>query len=301
MRAVPFAIIFLMILAIPVAAQIDYFNGMATLGDDRVEHHIVMRFSGPVNSLKWSLPFNVYNLKTEAEFQINCSAEKGIACTMSAQPNKTAILDFTSKAEVIEEDGKQIYRLDYTFPLAIESAIILIRLPERAVLAEEPVNASYLPADGNVMTDGKHIIVYWERKGLKAGDGLVFSVKYKAPKISTESYLWLVPIPIIIAIPIFLAILYLVIKRLRRQIITEVLLPEEKAIIDFLKQKGGKALQKQIARELDFSKAKVSRVLKVLRKKGLVHIEPVSGRENRVLLRYEKRKEDREEDSTGAH
>ena len=38
-------------------------------------------------------------------------------------------------------------------------------------------------------------------------------------------------------------------------------------------------------RETDFSKAKVSRLVKNLKERGVVDIEPVSGRENRIILK----------------
>ena len=281
-----------MLLLLPTAlAQVDLFSAVASLEDGGIRHHVILRFSEPVQKLEWLLPYQVWDLKLNPDFQAECWIENGIKCQMQAEANKSIILDFWTSQDSWTTGEKKTVRLDYTFPFKIRKAIIFIKLPEQAVLAEVPANASFLPGDGKVMTDGKHIIVYWERDRLEAGEGMVFSVSYQAP-VKGFDFFWLL---FLLPIPALLAVFWL--RKMRRQILTEVLLPEEKAVVELLEQNKGKLLQKQIAKQLDFSKAKVSRILKSLRKKGLVRIEPVSGRENRVLLRYEKR--GKEEDSQG--
>ncbi len=59
---------------------------------------------------------------------------------------------------------------------------------------------------------------------------------------------------------------------------------DERKVLSILAARGGKVLQKHVVRESGFSKAKVSRLLKAMGWRGLVKLEPVSGRENRVLL-----------------
>ncbi len=59
---------------------------------------------------------------------------------------------------------------------------------------------------------------------------------------------------------------------------------DEKRVMSILAARGGKVLQKHVVRESGFSKAKVSRLLKAMGWRGIVKLEPVSGRENWVLL-----------------
>ena len=70
-------------------------------------------------------------------------------------------------------------------------------------------------------------------------------------------------------------------------VIESVLNKDENAIVSILKRHDGKAGQKVIVRESDFSKAKVSRLVSNLKERGVVDTEPISGRENKVILKIE--------------
>lgn len=293
MRFAILSVLSMLLLVQTASAEIDYFNGMATLKDNTVEHHIIMRFSEQVSTFEWTLPFDIYDLRTESDFKADCRIErKSIKCTLLTEPNNTLTLKFSSKLEVSEEDEKKVYTLYYTFPLITKFAIVFIKLPLQSILSEDVTNTSFFPQDGKVMTDGKHIIIYWERNDLKAGEGLTFSVKYMMPeKPSFDAYIWHILIPTLAIVIIVPLVAIYIIRRVRRKVIVEVLLPDEKVVIDFLRQKGGETLQKHLVRELDFSKAKVSRLIKALEKRGVVKVVPVSGRENRIILveKHEKR------------
>ena len=58
-------------------------------------------------------------------------------------------------------------------------------------------------------------------------------------------------------------------------------------IIDILNKYSGKIGQKVIVRESDFSKAKVSRLVKSLKGRGVLDTEAISGRENRIMLKMD--------------
>jgi uncharacterized membrane protein len=68
------------------------------------------------------------------------------------------------------------------------------------------------------------------------------------------------------------------------RVIASVLNADEKRIVDIISASGTGALQKHVVKESGFSKAKVSRLVKSLGSRNIVKIEPVSGRENRILL-----------------
>ena len=53
-------------------------------------------------------------------------------------------------------------------------------------------------------------------------------------------------------------------------------------------------------RESGFSKAKVSRLVSNLRERGVVGVEPISGRENRVLLKTGKKEPDEKGENAAA-
>jgi uncharacterized membrane protein len=60
---------------------------------------------------------------------------------------------------------------------------------------------------------------------------------------------------------------------------------DEKKIVDIIAKHGSEVRQREIVRETDFSKAKVSRLIKNLKERGVVDIEAISGRENKIILK----------------
>jgi hypothetical protein len=286
-------LLFIFFLTIPVAlAQIEYYGVESTINLDQIDYAITLKFLQPTENFVWQTDFSFYNLSVESAFQSNCVAKlKQINCNFSGMSNESRIvkLKFSSLEGIEQLDSKLRYRASYTIPFSIDRAFILIKLPEKAVLAEQPANASFTPADGKVMTDGRRIMVYWDRSNLTAGEGLLFSVSYTLPTPPFDYF----GIALIVIIGAFIvSVGFLIFRKIKiRKILTAVLTSDEKAIIDVLTKRGGQALQKQIVRETDFSKAKVSRLIRALQKRAILKIEPVSGRENRVILvleRYEK-------------
>jgi uncharacterized membrane protein len=175
--------------------------------------------------------------------------------------------------------------VNYGIPFPIENTFILIRLPRNDILAGEQ-NESYFPTTGGTLTDGKHIMVFWEDEGLETGENLQFSILFTRPAITDIFSFAFYAMLIVAVVAVVVATIY--IKRIRGTkfaVMKSVLNKDEKRIIDILAHKEGRAGQKVLVRETDFSKAKVSRIVKSLKERGLVETEPISGRENRVILR----------------
>ncbi|MBU1135730.1 MAG: hypothetical protein KKG13_04430 [Nanoarchaeota archaeon] len=70
----------------------------------------------------------------------------------------------------------------------------------------------------------------------------------------------------------------------RMRVVTSVLREDERKIVDILEKHEGKVIQKTLVRETDFSKAKVSRLVKNLKERGIVDAEPI-GRTTKVTLK----------------
>ncbi len=282
----------LLVLLLPtVCAQLEYYGVESVIEADRIDYIVTLKFAKPTQQISWESDFAIFNLSPEAEFGVECSSKvKLITCNFTgmSETQRLVKLSFSSLEGVERLDGKLRYRASYTIPFHIERAFIIIKLPEKGVLVE-PTNASFSPADGKIITDGRRIMVYWDRVNLTAGEGLLFSVSYVLP---TEGFDYLSIALIVIALVIFGFGGLFVLRRVKmKRILTAILTADEKAIVDVLGRRGGQALQKQIVRETDFSKAKVSRLLRALQRRGVVRIEPVSGRENRVILVLERHEE----------
>jgi uncharacterized membrane protein len=165
----------------------------------------------------------------------------------------------------------------------------IIKLPPKAGLAMEVANESFFPPDGKILTDGKRIIVSWEKRNLTTEDSLNFSVLFDL--VGTGGLLWDVLIVVLTTVVIIIMIVVAVYVRrgttlVKREIkILPLLNADEKRIVDMIAKQGGEARQRLLVKESDFSKAKVSRLIKNLKERGVVDIEPISGRENKIILK----------------
>ena len=68
------------------------------------------------------------------------------------------------------------------------------------------------------------------------------------------------------------------------RVVTSVLREDERKIVGILESHEGKVIQKVIVRETDFSKAKVSRLVKNLKERGIIDVEPI-GRTTKITLK----------------
>jgi uncharacterized membrane protein len=287
----------LLLLAAAPSAQaigLKYYGIEDIINDDlTVENKITLRFSEPIAHLDYHLDFKVHNLTVSNDLSSDCEVKdrdggSTVSCDfagMSGDKNQV-VLNFMTKDVIRQVGGNFQFSVNYGVSLPIERTFTLIRLPENNVLAGDVANMSFFPQNGKIITDGRHIMVYWEMENLTSGSNLQFSVLYSKPGGVSDTILMGTALA-------FIIIMIVVVLLLRRQRPAErpptsVLNRDEKAIVDILEKNNGKALQKVLVRDTNFSKAKVSRLVKNLRERGVVEIEPVSGRENRVILKLGK-------------
>ncbi len=289
-------VITLLLLSMPaMAVGLEYYGIEDHIRSDMtVLNSVTLKFDSPISHLEYQLDFRAYNLTASSNFQSSCeiadrNGKSSIVCDFAGMPLDNLLkLDFVSKDGVVKSGNEYKFTVNYGISLPIKRVFVIIALPEKAVFSREPVNASYFPGDGEIMTDGKHIMVYWEKENLNSGDDLKFSTFYGMPAAFDVTGLFVLLGPIgggIIIVAVGLG--YVMLKRVpkSREILHSVLNSDEKRIMDVLHSREGRCGQKILVRETDFSKAKVSRLIKNLRDRGVIKIEPISGRENRIVLK----------------
>ena len=193
------------------------------------------------------------------------------------------IMNYKTVNSVRRVDNKYQFTMNYPVSLPIDQAYIIIKLPENGVLAGENVTESYSPPDGNILTDGKKIMVYWERNGLAVGENLQFSVLYDMPITGGPLFNVIIVSLTLIIILVMVGITFYIKKSVKNtaDIVSSVLNEDEKKVTEIIKKNGGDVIQRNIVRETDFSKAKVSRIVKNLKDRNIVEVIPM-GRKNRI-------------------
>lgn len=299
-----------------MSVELEYYGVESQINPDMTVHNtVIMIFLEPAGSLEYQLDFRIYNLKTKSNFPFaECAnSENAVGSIISCQ--FTGMSDENSKLtieydtnEIISKNGETFrFGVDYGFDTTVERSFTTIKLPENSVLAEEVANRSFFPQTGHIASDGKRIMVYWEKEGSDITNNQQYSVLYELPSSRDPLFNYVIVILTFVILVTMIAIaIYL--KRSPKgerdkhiDAISSVLNRDEKAILSILKSHDGKAGQKIIVRETNFSKAKVSRLVKNLRDRDVVETEPISGRENRVMLKdktKEKADEKTEEQKT---
>lgn len=294
-----FIAVFICIMAMSAeAAELDYY-GIETVVNQNfmVYTTTTLIFDTPINHLDYNLDFNIKNLSVNTLSGTNrCSFENVgsgsvINCDFySMSPEDTTIkLSFATTNAVKRIGDDYEFRATYPIAMPTDRMFSIIKLPPKGVLAREVANQSFFPPDGKVLTDGKHMIVSWEKKNLTVDDSLSFSVMFEV--VGTGGIMWDISIVALTAFVIIAMVLIAVYMRkgagpVQKEVkVLPFLNKEEKKIVDIVAKEGGEARQRLLVKETDFSKAKVSRLIKNLKERGVVDTEPISGRENKVILK----------------
>jgi uncharacterized membrane protein len=280
------------------AAELDYY-GIETVVNQNfmVSTTTTLIFDKPITHLDYNLDFNINNLSVDTMSGTSrCGYEnvgRGsvIQCDFfSMSPEETTMKLSFSTANAVKRIGDE-YEFRTTYPIAMptDRMFSIIKLPPKGVLAAEVANQSYFPPDGKVLTDGKHMIVSWEKKNLTVDDTLSFSVMFEI--VGTGGMMWDVSVVALTSLVVIAMIAIAVYLRrgagpVQKEVkVLPLLNKDEKRMVDIVAKQGGEARQRLLVKESDFSKAKVSRLIKNLKERGVVDTEPISGRENKVILK----------------
>ncbi|MCK4496693.1 MAG: hypothetical protein KAU24_00750 [Candidatus Aenigmarchaeota archaeon] len=278
-----------------LAVGLEYYGIDSEINDDMaVSSKVTLKFDSAISHLDYRFDFEIYDLEAEADFNwVNCELDvregmSDVSCDFMGMSSakKTLILEFKSKTGIKMVNDRYQYSFEYDISLPVERLFVSIKLPRNGILAEEVANESYFPPDGEIFTDGRHIIVYWERQNLDEGDSAQFSILYTIPLVGGMFYNIIITVMTLVVIVVMVGLAFYI-RRAPKTIdaVKAVLNRDEKIIVDILNNYKGKMGQKVIVRESDFSKAKVSRLIKSMKERGIIDIEPVSGRENRIMLK----------------
>jgi len=163
----------------------------------------------------------------------------------------------------LEKNSKNFFLFDLKLP---EGTWVKLRLalPQGSWLERS------FPEAG-ISTDGKRIYLSWERR--LGRDSMTIFVIFGTQQ-SLSWLLLLLPIPILL-------FLWFYFRKPREKLY---LLPDEKLVFSLIK-KQGELRQRDILKQVDFSKAKVSRIIRRLQEMGLIEVVP---RGNTNLIRLKK-------------
>ncbi|HLD78171.1 MAG TPA: MarR family transcriptional regulator [archaeon] len=292
-----FAILLLALLLVPSAAaapSLEYLGLEHKLGENGTAlGKLTLSVGTTVSTLDYRFPYRISGLAVASNFpDATCvpadfAGWTGISCAFAkATSEKNQVVLTYAIPEAYGTSIPAIFSASYDVPLPVKEAFVSVRLPP-GIFLDNSTGEPYFPADGSILTDGRSITVYWDYQNVTTDQTIPVRVRFTLPSSGEQPTDYLIPALALLAILAVALASYFThqyTKRRARSAVAAVLNPDEHRLIGILKAKGGKALQKMLVRETDFSKAKVSRLVNSLKSRGIVAVEAVSGRENRIVL-----------------
>jgi hypothetical protein len=206
-----------------------------------------------------------------------------------SEEESTIKLSFSTRDAIKRVGDDYEFKATYPISMPTKRMFSIIKLPPNGVLARAVANQSYFPPDGKILTDGKHMIVSWEKKNLTVDDALSFSVLFEV--VGAGGFIWDASIMALTGIVVIVMVAVAIYMRRgsapgKPEVkVLPLLNKDEKRIVDIVAREGGEARQRLLVKESDFSKAKVSRLVKNLKERGVIETEAISGRENKIILK----------------
>ncbi len=186
--------------------------------------------------------------------------------------------------EPIQEDNSMFFIEDNALPFVADSIDLSITLPENVRLTEplSSPTASIIPKPSTSQTDGQFLIFTWQREDISE---LPVFISYKrVEEQSTLGFLIILGIIFAVAAVVISFILRDSDKSKKPDFISSHLKEDEIVVLNALKMKEGQTTQATLRVVTGYSKASLSRILKELEERNIVHREQ-QGNKNIVTLR----------------
>jgi uncharacterized membrane protein len=290
------AVFAVVVMSATVSAQeIEYYGIESHIEKNMtVLNEITIDFSEVVDEFELALNTPIYNLEAESKYsKAECvdtyDGKTMISCQFESlgSNEKTKLhLSFETQGEIEQKNGGFEYKTTYPIDYFVNRTFVSVYLPVSGTLATQNTEDSVFPRYGKVISDGTHIIVYWEKEDVIHGDDLIFSVAYNVPPELSSFYDLAIIVVIAVIIIVSLGVFYIRTTHKPKQtlkVVMPLLKQEEKILMDILNSHKGEINQKIFVRESDFSKAKVSRVVAGLKERGIIEVVHM-GRTNKIRL-----------------
>jgi len=274
-------IVVLLFLLTPVAhAKLQYLGIDGKILDDQLKVRVTV--FKPESNFSLGVLSDIKNLTSNS----NCFVDgQTIYCS---NINVSSLnFEFVSTNAISKSEYYRLYD-QFILPQDVSRVTCIITLPVGAILAN--VSNAVFPQKYTTLSNGRNILVYWELENVSAQQPLSFQVFYKPasqggiPLSTTIKIIFIV----VASLVIFFVSLLRQKQQKREEMILEVLDEYEKKIFDLVREHG-RIKQRKLVELTGFSKARVSRIVRSLARRGLISVEH-RGRNNIVKLKKRKAK-----------
>lgn len=292
MKKETFLAVFVLFLTGSALAQVQYY-GINMILDEEGNTDVVLTitFSRPARHLELSFlgkleDVDVNSIAGKPECYVTTGAVSRISCTLNLTEEKRSVeVSFKTRDFVRRIQDKFYLDCDLSIGKDVEKLFASVKLPHGYSLVGENVkNRLSYPENTEIRSDGRHHIITWKFEKFSYDKPLRLQILYEKT-VPSETFHAIYLVLIVIAIGVSSVLIYLRYFK-GREILLSVLDEYERKVLDVI-MNYGTVTQKKVVNETNLSKAKVSRVVKSLEKRGLIKVER-RGRTNKLKLSRKK-------------
>ncbi len=258
-------LLLLLFLVLPVAhAQIGNLHIDFNINEDgSVTERNIYDFILPINgTLNYTISGSASDISVSdgsepIDFIYSTRTSQDVLAISIAEPTTRIIIEYTAQDVIFYLDSLEHFFTEFEFEEPVGVLTARLKLPVGYTLYDN----SFKPADGKILSDGKTIVLEWEKSNVQY---VLFSVKFVGP--SQDSSLWLAVIAILVGTLLFV---FLYLKQRKKEDFLFGFRHDEKIVINYLQEKRI-ALQRDLEEEFKFSRAQATRIVSKLVEKGLV-------------------------------
>jgi hypothetical protein len=266
------------------AEEITYYNmDLELTKTGALREDIGFKIVGLESSkLKFPVPFEPRNLTVGGGLGFEVEEEGGgyaISILTGGQRDLEVDFGFVIEGYVQKLEEKYLFAFAHIPSLVTSNFTVRLRLPMGSgISSNNPNIPSVSPPPLGIFTDGRRIVLEWGYDELRANEAINFVVVYEFGVVDGENpgLSWLLPYIAVFAMGVLvsLSIYWFFLRpRLERiEVVKEVLSEDENQVVKAM-EGADKVKQEDLRERIGYSKAKISKIVSGLEKKGVVEKE----------------------------
>lgn len=283
MKYVLFVIAMLLFLSTAHAALQDWKIDISLNDDKTSDWTVTYRYNDSVQKSDFFLLVGVTSFNVTADsLPVSCSIARGIGTSIVCNSinARTIVYSIKTFPVISSLENLNIFSSRFSVTQTLDRFAVIIRLPFGTALTESSKLAGtglnpFEPPGATQGSDGRRIFVEWNFEKPRLGETADFTVVYEQVKPVDFNIFLAIIATIVIA---FLAFLVFFFRSRRLEEVLPILTDSERSVMEIVLREK-QVDQRKIVKETDFSKAKVSRIIQDLVKRGLIEKKP-KGRTN---------------------
>lgn len=266
---------FLMLSTIADAQIEDFYNNMTISPSGKTTVSMEIFPSLATDTVRFSFRGAMQNFNSNADCSLQSGTFSFVDCKVRGV-NKITISFETSSFMTGVSQNRFYFASNFDINQKIDNLYSSVSLPDGMILIDKnQTQFSYVvyPDNPEISSDGRKLVLNWQMKNVTSNN-LRFEVLYEQ---SAASPLFQIQLRYFVlagaAFAMVFGFIYLRYFKKTEKVVLSVLDEYERRVIDILLASDSPLNQRKVVQETNFSKAKVSRVVKNLADRGLLQVE----------------------------